>query len=73
MRQKLIDQVTGVSQQRDRSPPVLDAGQPAGQRLPGHPGATLLAAPQEFPQREGSGPRGGLGDHSVPDVLPRSA
>jgi hypothetical protein len=72
MRQKLIDQVTGVSQQR-AVPPVLDAGQPGGQWLPGHPGATLLAAPQEFPQREGSGPRGRLGDNSVPDVLPRSA
>ena len=43
--------VGGVSHQRDAVPPALDAGQPAGQRLPGHPGATLLAAPQEFPQR----------------------
>ena len=62
-----------VSQQRDAVPPVLDAGQPAGQRLPGHPGGRLLAAPQEFPQREGPGPRGRLGDHSLADVRSRSA
>jgi nucleoside-diphosphate-sugar epimerase len=62
--------VGGITKQRRALASRMNARQPAGQRLAGRSRSDLLAAPDEFLQRERTRPRPGLGDRGMPETVP---
>jgi len=62
--------VDRITKQRRALTSRVDTRQPAGQRFGGRPRSDLLAAPDEFLQRERTRPRPWLGDHGMPEIVP---
>jgi hypothetical protein len=62
--------VEGITKQRRALASRMNTRQPAGQRLAGRSRSDLLAAPDEFLQRERTRPRPGLGDNGMPEIFP---